>query len=423
MNDVNKKNSVRRQPPLISGFLWDNDSTTTLEATLKTTTQKRNQTIGYFLAFITLGLATAALGPALPYLATQTGSELNQISILFTAKATGYLLGSIIGGRFYDRLPGHKVMFVGLVGMIITVMLTPIVSLLWLLGLLLFFLGAMEGAVDVGGNTLLVWVHRREVGPYMNSLHLFFGVGTFLAPIILAQSLLHSGEISLGYWLIALVILPLALWLLRLPSPVAPAREEEKEGLSNVWLLTLIVIFFFLYVGAEVGFGGWVYTYTLEIGLGEEASAAYLTSIFWGAFTIGRLFSIPIATQLRSRWILTADLTGCLLGLVLILLYPESLIALWSGTAIVGVSMASIFPTMITLADHRMTLTGTTTSWFFVGASAGGMFLPWLIGQLFEPIGPRVTILIILVDMLAAVLLFVILMRLSQSMKTQPSLD
>ena len=243
---------------------------------MKSNNQKRSQTIGYFLAFITLGLATAALGPALPYLAAQTGSELNQISILFTAKATGYLLGSIIGGRLYDRLPGHKVMFVGLVGMAITVALTPILPLLWLLGLFLLFLGATEGAVDVGGNTLLVWVHRSEVGPFMNTLHLFFGVGTFLAPIILAQSVLHSGDISWGYWLIALTILPLALWLLCMPSPAAPVREEEKEGLSNVWLLTLIVIFFFLYVGAEVGFGGWVFTYTLEIGLADETSAAYL---------------------------------------------------------------------------------------------------------------------------------------------------
>ena len=400
--------------------LWDNLGTVIVEEPL-TPNIKRKQTTGYYLAFITLGLATAALGPALPYLADQTGSELNQISILFTAKATGYLLGSLIGGRFYDRLPGHQVMFIGLIGMVITVALTPVVPLLWFLVGVLFFLGATEGAVDVGGNTLLVWVHRRDVGPFMNTLHLFFGVGTFLAPIILAQSVLHSDGIRLGYWLIALVILPLALWLLRLPSPAAPMREEEKEGLSNVWLLSLIVVFFFLYVGAEVGFGGWVFTYTLKMGLAEETAAAYLTSTFWGAFTVGRLFGIPIAARLRARWILSADLAGCLIGLGLILLSPESLTALWAGTFIVGLSMASIFPTMITFSEHRMTLTGTTTSLFFVGASAGGMFLPWLIGQLFEPVGPQIVITIILVDLLAAVLLFITLMRASQSMVAQSS--
>jgi len=402
--------------------LWDNQGTVIVEEPL-TPNIKRKQTTGYYLSFVMLGLATAALGPALPYLATQTSSEINQISILFSAKAAGYLLGSVIGGRFYDRLPGHRVMFLGLIGVVLTMALTPLLPLLGLLGMLLFFLGATEGAVDVGGNTLLVWVHRSEVGPYMNALHLFFGVGTFLAPIILAQSVLHSKNIAWGYWLIALVILPLAFWLVRLPSPAPPAREEAKEGLSNTRLLTLFVIFFFLYVGAEVSFGGWVFTYTLKMSLTDEASAAYLTSAFWGAFTIGRLFSIPIATRLRPRWILAGDLTGSLFGLGVILFFPQSLTALWIGTAILGLSMASIFPTMITLSERRMNLTGTITSWFFVGASAGGMFFPWLIGQLFEPVGPQVAMMVILVAVLGAVFLYLALMRFSQSMKTQSGLD
>jgi FHS family Na+ dependent glucose MFS transporter 1 len=385
-----------------------------MEATLTSTNLKRNQTIGYYSVFITLGMTTAALGPALPFLADQTGSELNQISILFSAKAAGYLLGSIMGGWFYDRLPGHKVMAVGLAGMIATITLTPIVPLLWLLGLVLFLMGATEGAVDVGGNTLLVWVHRKEVGPYMNALHLFFGVGTFLAPIILAQSMLRSDRITAGYWLIAIVILPIVLWLLRLPSPPAPSHEEEKEGLSNTRLLALFVLFFFLYVGAEVGFGGWVYTYALEMGLANEATAAYLTSTFWGAFTLGRLFSIPIAAHVRPRRILTADLSGGLFSLGLITLFPESQIALWVGAVILGLSIASVFPTMITLAERRMTLTGKTTSWFFVGASLGGMFLPWLVGQLIEPVGPQIAMLIFLISLVLDLLVFFTLLFYSQ---------
>lgn len=385
---------------------------------MKITPQNRNQTIGYFLAFVALGLTTAALGPALPYLAEYTGSELSQISILFTTKAAGYLIGSIIGGRFYDRLPGHKVMFVGLAGMIVTIALTPIIPLLWLLGSILFLLGAMEGCVDVGGNTLLVWVHRSEVGPFMNALHLFFGVGTFLAPIILAQSVLHSESIAPGYWLIGFFILPLAVWLLRLPSPSKPAQEEGKEGRSNVLLLAMMVAFFFLYVGAEVGYGGWVYTYARELGLANEASAAYLTSTFWGAFTLGRVFSIPIAARTRPRWILTSDLAGSLLGLGVIILFPNSAVALWGGTIILGLSMASVFPTMISFAERRMTLTGTITSWFFVGASLGSMFLPWVVGQLFEPIGPQVAMIIFLSDLAAAGLIFGIVMRVSRSSQT-----
>ena len=42
----------------------------------------------------------------LPALAEQTRSTLGQVSILFSARALGYLLGSLLGGRLFDRLPG-----------------------------------------------------------------------------------------------------------------------------------------------------------------------------------------------------------------------------------------------------------------------------------------------------------------------------
>jgi hypothetical protein len=65
---------------------------------------------------------------------------------------------------------------------------------------------------------------------------------------------------------------------------------------------------------------------------------------------------------------------------------------------------------MISLAESQMTITGRVTSWFFVGASNGGMILPWLIGQLFESIGPRVTMFAILVNLTVAMGVFAVLM-------------
>ena len=50
---------------------------------------KRQQTSGYFLAFIGIGLIAGVLGPTLPGLAENTASRLNQISILFTTPGAG----------------------------------------------------------------------------------------------------------------------------------------------------------------------------------------------------------------------------------------------------------------------------------------------------------------------------------------------
>ena len=334
------------------------------------------------------------------------------------ACSLGYLLGSFLGGRLYDRVPGHPVIAAMLIVMAVMMVLAPLMSLLWLLTAVLLILGVAEGTLDVGGNTLLVWMHRDKVGPFMNGLHFFFGVGAFLSPIIIAQAVLMSGDIIWAYWVLALLILPAAVWLLRLPSPTAQAVSQDGPAeqvnhhsteAHERLLVALIALFFLLYVGAEASFGGWVFTYAVTLDLTSETIAAYLTSAFWGSLTLGRLLAIPIAARFRPRSILLGDLVGCLASVGIILLWSNSLAAIWLGTFGLGLSMASIFPTTLSLAERRMTITGQVTGWFLVGAGAGAMSLPWLIGQLFESIGPRVTLFAIMVDLIVAAGVFAVL--------------
>ena len=307
---------------------------------------------------------------------------------------------------------------------ILGIALIPFMPLLWILAAVLFFLGAFQGVLDVGCNTLLIWVYRRDVSPYMNALHFFFGVGTFIAPIILAQSALLSGDIKLGYILIALMIIPVLIWITRQPSPSAQDQNEEaaEKGSQNLRQNVILIVFtstiLFFYVGAELGFGGWIYTYALESDLADATTAAYLTSAFWGAFSIGRLVSIPLATRMRPRTQMLADFAGCIAGMLIIILFAGSQIALWAGTMVVGFSMASVFPVTITLAERRMVVTGQITSWFFVGVGLGSMLMPWLIGQLIEPIGPLAAMYVILAAILLDFLVFLGMLRFSQ--KSQP---
>ena len=76
-------------------------------------------TIAYYLAFIILGLTTAAAGPSLLRLADHTASPLNIISYIFVLSSLGYLIGSFFGGRIYDRFSGHRFMAMTLVVMAI----------------------------------------------------------------------------------------------------------------------------------------------------------------------------------------------------------------------------------------------------------------------------------------------------------------
>ena len=68
------------------------------------------RTFGYYFLFICLGLDSAILGPTLPALASQTTSRLGQMGLVFLVGSIGYTLGTMIGGRVFDRLPGHPVL-------------------------------------------------------------------------------------------------------------------------------------------------------------------------------------------------------------------------------------------------------------------------------------------------------------------------
>lgn len=388
-------------------------------ATKPTNIHRWIATIAYYLSFILLGASTAASGPSLPKLAEHTSSGLDRISLIFVFGSLGYLIGSYFGGRAYDRIPGHRLVAVALLFLAIASLLIPIAPALWLLLLAMFLSGLAAGVVDVGCNTLLLWTHGKSAGPFMNGLHFFFGVGSFIAPLILARVLIQTGDILWLFWSVAIACLPVAIWCWFLPEPSTHTQAEEGTTAPfPVFPVVLIVILFVLYVGLELGFGNWIYTYALSLDLGTEVTAAYLTSGFWGSFTFGRLLGVWISTRARSQTILFADLVGCAISTIIIMLWKDSSLALWVGTIGLGLSMASIFPTFLMLASERMHVTGAMTGWFLVGSAAGSMSLPWLIGQIFVVTGPQAMTRVLLIDI--AGIMLVLLWFGSQRLVTPP---
>jgi len=381
-------------------------------------TQKHITTTAYYLAFILLGLSVAADGPALLKLAAHTSSTLDQISLIFFFGSLGYLLGSYIGGRLYDRVPGHRLMASVLVLLGITIAFVPVLSSRTIFFAIILILGLAKGAVDVGCNTLLLWVHNETVGPYMNGLHAFFGLGSFIAPLIVAQMIALTDDIYWVYWFFAIVAFPLAIWIWRLPSPAArtvPAHHENTPFPAIP--VAVMVLCFILYVGGEAGYGAWIYTYAFKLNFGTEVTAAYLTSAFWGSFTLGRLLGIWVSLRARPLTILAIDFAGCLLSLVVILLFRESSAMLWTGTILFGIAQASIFPTFLTLSEERMHVTGTITGWFLVGAGLGGMILPSLIGQAFVRVGAGAMMIMIFVNVALNILMLFIFTKVSPTQK------
>jgi fucose permease len=244
----------------------------------------------------------------------------------------------------------------------------------------------------------------------MNGLHAFYGIGTTTAPLIAAAVLSRSGALGSIYSALAILILPIGLLVLFFPSPThlqAKQQTEDRPAAPRVILLTALL--FFAFTGAELGFAGWIYTFTTYQSYANPTLAASVNAVFWGAITAGRLISIPLAVKLRPSQILWINIGGALISLLVVIFFSSNEALLWLGTIGTGLFMASTFPTLLNDAQGRMHISGKITSIFFVGSSLGSMALPWLMGQLITPFGASATMIAVFCSMLLTAGTFYIL--------------
>ena len=82
-----------------------------------------------------------------------------------------------------------------------------------------------------------------------------------------------------------------------------PSKAKQGSLIYRMVILSLFSLFLLLYVGFEVAYGGYIFTFgrTARPTLDED-TAAFLTSAFWGSFAFGRLASVPVASHVDKSF-------------------------------------------------------------------------------------------------------------------------
>lgn len=305
---------------------------------------------------------------------------------------SGYLIGSWAGGYLYDRIPGHRLLVLAIIIMAGSRFFMPLGSTVAILAVLAIISGITVGISEVGGNTLLEWLHGDKVGAYLNGLHFFYGLGAFLGPILVVGTIKLGAEIPKVFWFAALIIILIAIYILFFPSPSSRVSgSEPSTKLTKSKLLLHFGLLLFIAAGVEASLGVWLFTYVVTRKMALEITASILNAAFWGAFTLSRLLAIPFARLVHSRILLLSCNFACLVSLILLI--PINTLFMWIGVLGLGLSLGPLFPNLISMAQKAGLSSGQTIGWLLAAGGAGAMSIPWVISQVFEPGGPNILLI------------------------------
>jgi fucose permease len=305
---------------------------------------------------------------------------------------------------------------------------------------------AVEGKGEVTDMT-------QEAGMALQALHASFAIGGLVSPMILKVpedatdvNTWRYGLIGIGVYCVCLG-LGMIVWRVRevlcrkksnvqsdapgkivhAASAILAASDAEvggpvhrhtklpREGPARSWhellctctgssgllrwkLAAATAVLLGLYVGCEASYGGLLVAYAVvRMGITEEVGSN-ITSVYWAAMAVGRLFGICIARAVKPQRMLFSALllaTLAAIGLVIsdsfvaVLPTGESLVptgaqvSLFPLVAALGLGFSVVFPTAIAMAEDFVPLAGAHATAMVIGAAIGEGCLPLVVSSFF----------------------------------------
>ncbi|XP_059491129.1 major facilitator superfamily domain-containing protein 4A-like [Neocloeon triangulifer] len=148
--------------------------------------QHRHETVTYCFVFWSFGMCVALLGPTLMDLGCKTSNPdlFSTMSWAFFSQSLFTLLGSASGGMLAQRFGPHLMLLVSCVMLAVTLVVIAQCESLASLALVLGLMGFFMGTIDTVANLSMIKLYNKNVAPFLQALHFFYGLGAFLSPLI-----------------------------------------------------------------------------------------------------------------------------------------------------------------------------------------------------------------------------------------------
>lgn len=315
-----------------------------------------------YLGFVSIGLPDGLLGVAWPSIRASFRLPIDALGALLVSFTAGYLASSFSSGLLLARVDLGALLALSCAATAASLVgyaLAPVWPVVVALGAVA---GLGAGAIDAGINTFAAVHYSPRT---VSLLHAFYGVGATIGPLVMTAILTsgggwRSGYAAVGGWQAALAVC-FAVTRRAWPSssdarPGGAEPHEARASLAATLRLPAAwagIAIFFVYTGLEAAAGAWVFSLLTEARAVPAATAGLGVSLYYGGLTAGRLLSGVVAGAVPADRLLRACGAGMVTGAVLVwadLSTPANL----AGLAVLGLSAAPVFPSLISATPGRV---------------------------------------------------------------------
>lgn len=342
---------------------------------------------------LVFGMVLAILGAmfGLPAMRARLQISLAQQGSLILLLYLGIFVASLIVGPLIDHLGNKTNLFASSLIVALAMVFFANAHSFGAASGAAILLGLGGGGLNTCTNVLVSELYAAQRGPMLNLLGIFFGAGAISIPLT-AASIEGRYTISQLFLFCAILAAVCAFGYAAISFPPAKTKQAfsfgelfEAARYNGVLLLAFIL---FLESGNEACIAGWTSTYVDAAGYSARVATLVLAA-YWAALMLSRILAAGLLRGIgKSQLVLSTafvSLVGCA-----VLLSARSLIQLFAGTALIGLSYGPIFPTTLAIAGDRYPQrAGTVFGLLFSIALVGGMTFPWAVGQVSQGVGVR----------------------------------
>lgn len=331
----------------------------TKPAVLDTATLLSTQRLATRLSFFSLGFATAAWAPLIPFAQQRLNLNHADFGLLLLCMGIGSMIAMPATGALVKRWGCRPL--IGLALMLLMVLLPSLTmwSSIVMMAVALFVFGSAAGCLGVAINLQAVVVEKHSLRALMSSFHGMCSLGG-LTGAMLVTALLAVGLSPLMSTLSVVMIL-LVIGAVAIPPCLTSYEQDEKPYQETdiskkfyrpngiILLIGMMCFIAFLSEGAAMDWGGIYLTSKYQL---NPAFAGLAYTFFALSMTTGRFTGHILLKQWGEKNVVTYSAIGAAIGMVVIVTAPVWQVVVL-GYALLGLGCSNIVPVMFSRVGRQ----------------------------------------------------------------------